>query len=86
MFLVITIIANPWIVRISSKNLFFLPLFAGLSLVVERLFYQQFYSCLPFFICSLLLLYQTSNHGHCKHHFVLWVHDDHGLDFLPFHR
>lgn len=57
MLLVIAIIANPWIVRISSKKLgFFLLGFARLSLVVERLFYQQFYSCLPFYVCNLLLL------------------------------
>ncbi|XP_070945113.1 uncharacterized protein [Macaca nemestrina] len=58
----------------------------GSSLVVAIFFNQKLYSCLSFYVCSSLLLCQTSNHRNCELYFVLWVHDDHCVDFLPFHR
>lgn len=83
---VVTIIANPFIVRISSKKSYFSASFCRTVIGGGGFFTRSFLAVYLFYVCSSLLLYQTSHHGHCKHHFVLWVHDDHSLDFLPFHR
>lgn len=81
MLLFITIIPKPFILRISFKKLFYL-LFCGIIIGDIEPFFASSFTVVYLFITS----FQISNHENCNHHFVLWVHDDHGLDFVPFYR